>query len=278
MPLAETDRVRQPRLSRFDPINALESMGPPAKAIAERAWVALDPVSGLRDAFSIALRPASFRKRGILTARLETIRFVRTFPRTARSFVLPSLLREWTVSQADARGLFLEFGVGDGESTNHIARTMQRSHPGTALHAFDSFRGLPEKWLPWADAGAFAREALPTVEPNAHLVVGLFQDTLANFLASHPGVVSFAHIDCDLYSSAHYVLHSLLANSRLAPGSLLLFDELMNYPGWITDGEYRALRELLPGGPLGYEIIGAAPVSEQVAIRLTAVAPRGPQR
>ena len=42
--------------------------------------------------------------------------------------------------------------------------------------------------------------------------------------------VAFAHIDCDIYSSAATVLR--LLSPRICAGSVIVFDEWCGYPGW----------------------------------------------
>jgi hypothetical protein len=49
-------------------------------------------------------------------------------------------------------------------------------------------------------------------------------------------------MDVDLYSSAREVL--LHFACRLVPGTVIVFDELINYEGWARDGEYQALTEV----------------------------------
>jgi Macrocin-O-methyltransferase (TylF) len=81
---------------------------------------------------------------------------------------------------------------------------------------------------------------LPKVPANVTLVKGWFEDTLPKFLAKNPGPVAFLHVDCDLYSSTSCVFGFL--SDRLVPGTVILFDELLGYPGW-QQGEWKALRE-----------------------------------
>lgn len=135
-------------------------------------------------------------------------------------------------------GLYLELGVYSGGTLSCIADFF----PKRTVDGFDSFEGLPEAWR-WGFAkGAFSLEgALPAVPANARLHKGWFADTLPAFLAARPNeTVVFLHVDCDLYSSARDAL-ALLA-PRIAPGTVIVFDELVNYPGW-DRGEFRALVE-----------------------------------
>jgi predicted O-methyltransferase YrrM len=137
-------------------------------------------------------------------------------------------------------GLILEFGVYRGTTLRLIARHC----PNERVYGFDSFRGLPERRV--GSRTAFTsmdrKGALPSVPTNAELVVGLFSDTLPGFLGNHAGPVGFAHIDCDIYSSTREVLAAL--GDRLAPGSVIVFDEFFGYHGF-KEHEYRAFYEFI---------------------------------
>ena len=63
------------------------------------------------------------------------------------------------------------------------------------------------------------------------------------------------HIDCDLYSSANYVLTML--RDYLAPDCILIFDEFVNYEGYDREGgELRAFHEFLQENEVDWEWIG----------------------
>jgi predicted O-methyltransferase YrrM len=172
-------------------------------------------------------------------------------------------LTDYAVACATVEGLALEFGVFSGRSINRMAQGRQ----GT-VYGFDSFEGLPEEWRDGYDKGAFARQDLPEVLPNVELVVGWFDRTLPKFLDEHPGPVSIVHIDCDLYSSTQTVLTQL--RERLVPGTIILFDEYFNYPGWEMH-EFKAFKEFVESTGLQYEYIGLHPKHQQVAVRVTGV-------
>ena len=162
---------------------------------------------------------------------------------------------------ARADGLWLEFGVYRGESLNYIA-----SKTASTVYGFDSFEGLPEFWRDGFDAGHFAITALPVVSGNVQLIKGWFDKTLPIFLESRKNeMVSFLHIDCDLYSSTKIVFG--LLGSRIGEGTLIVFDEYFNYPGW-TDGELKAFQEFISGSDYSYEYIGYVSTHEQVAVRI----------
>lgn len=158
-------------------------------------------------------------------------------------------------------GMALEFGVATGTTLQIIAG--ERSSP---VFGFDSFTGLPEHWRPGYDTGEFAQQP-PHVE-GAELVVGLFEDTLPGFLAAHPGPVAFLHVDCDLYSSTVTVLEQL--GPRFVEGTVVLFDEYFNFPGW-QEHEHRAWCEHVERTGLGFEYAGLTMDDEQVWVRVTRV-------
>lgn len=166
------------------------------------------------------------------------------------------------VTSATVPGMALEFGVATGTTL----RLVVEHHRQGPVFGFDSFQGLPETWRPGWSAGAFAQEP-PQVE-GAELVVGLFADTLPGFLDAHPGTVSFLHLDADLYSSTATVLE--LVGPRLAPGSVVLFDEYYNYAGW-QDHEHRAWREHAERTGVSWSYLGLTMDDEQVSVRIDAV-------
>ena len=141
------------------------------------------------------------------------------------------------------------------------------------LFSFDSFQGLPEDWRPaaqadpsvraqfakqWLSKGSFDRRGTPpfatTPRLNVQWVIGWVNETLPAFLRMHPQNVSLVHVDCDIYSSTAQVFSML--ESRLAPGAVLAFDELVNYPEY-RDHELRALAELLLRTGRSFEVLGA---------------------
>src|ERR1019366_9352955 len=82
----------------------------------------------------------------------------------------------------NTQGLYLEFGVYSGLTINHIAKQVEQT-----VYGFDSFAGLPERWRDSLGAGHFKVQLLPKVMPNVTLVKGWFDQTLPEFLKTHPG-------------------------------------------------------------------------------------------
>lgn len=115
---------------------------------------------------------------------------------------------------------FLEFGVFKGYSINYWAK--KNINPRSRFFGFDSFQGLPEKW---GKENFDARGTTPkTDDGRISFIVGLFQQTLPNFIANFkPHSQLIIHIDSDLYSSSLYCLTKL--DALMKPGTTILFDE-----------------------------------------------------
>ena len=131
-------------------------------------------------------------------------------------------------------GLMLEFGVARGRSIRHWAEIF----PTHDIYGFDGFEGIYEPWnnLP---AGTFAQQP-PRVPPNVKLVVGRFDQTLPKWTQCHPGPISLLHIDCDLYQATRDIFDHI--GDRIVSGTVIVFDEYWNYPGW-QQHEFRAWQE-----------------------------------
>lgn len=173
----------------------------------------------------------------------ESARLVRRqLPRTPLLYVLQN-------DCVRVDGLWMEFGVHRGTTVNIIAR-----YTDTPVYGFDSFEGLPQHWREGKHRGRYSTGGrLPDVAANVDLIPGWFDETLPAFLEHHHGPVAFVHIDCDLYSSAKYVLDGI--RDRLVPGSIIVFDELFNYPGYERH-EIKAFYEFLKETGIACEWIG----------------------
>lgn len=193
-------------------------------------------------------------------ALMQSADFARRHLSMAAGFTHPHGTLRHALGLAPTGGLALEFGVFSGSTLRIIAELRQ----GQQVYGFDSFEGLPEAWRSDFPAGAFAVNELPVVE-GAELVVGWFDKTLPGFLASHPGPVDFLHVDCDLYSSTKTVLE--LVGPRLRVGSIVMFDEYFNYPGWEAH-EAKAWDEYLAATGLKVSYVGYTLNNEQVVARI----------
>lgn len=198
----------------------------------------------------------------------------------ARAFVETYLI-DATVAPSDAEvlkfasdsvtveGEYLELGVCTGKTINFLAAL----NPHKSVHGFDSFEGLPVPWVRddrTIEAGAFAFKKsgfTPPVLHNVKLYKGLFSKTLPRFKKQYLGdkPIALLHVDCDIYESTKEAFDALGGN--LVPGSVLVFDELYNYPG-SERHEWKALNEFLEKSKLKAEYLAYNPFHEQVALRL----------
>lgn len=218
-----------------------------------------------------AMHDVEFRSRRDLWAAGEreaaesSARFAREVMPTAAVFDEPIATLQHALSLAPTDGMALEFGVYEGRTLRVIAGARRNQQ----VFGFDSFQGLPEDWRSGLPAGTFATDDVPVI-PGAELVVGLFADTLPDFLADHPGPVSFLHVDADLYTSAVTIFKHV--GPRLQPGSVIVFDEYFNYPGWQRH-EHRAWQEFVAASAVGFEYAAYTGNNEQVAVVINKVTP-----
>ena len=169
-------------------------------------------------------------------------------------------LLRFALSRAPEDGLVVEFGVEKGASITCLATATRRT-----VHGFDSFRGLPEDWTGTAEtSGAFDLGAKPPkVSGNVTLHVGWFDDTLPGFLAGTDDRAALIHVDCDIHSSTATVLSHLAP--RIAPGTVIVFDEYFNYFGWRRH-EYRAFQEFIAASGLSYRYLAFSAEKGHVAV------------
>ncbi|ABG95908.1 conserved hypothetical protein [Rhodococcus jostii RHA1] len=196
----------------------------------------------------------------------EAAAFVLEHMPKAPVFWNPQDTLRYGLSQVEVEGLALEFGVASGTTLRIIVEQLKDAEH--EVFGFDVFSGLPQTWRTGFPAGEFAQENLPQVR-GAQLVPGLFEDTLSGFLEKHPGPVSFVHLDADLYSSTKSVLDRI--ERRLVAGTVIVFDEFFNFPGW-QEHEYRAWAEFVDRTGVGFEYLSYTANHEQVVVRITAPA------
>ena len=198
----------------------------------------------------------------------ESARYVTEHMRAVPNFDTDYDLHEWVAttqldSKLMSRGTVLEFGVATGRTLNQFAYWL----PDKPIHGFDGFVGLPEDWTSRMRKGFFARSNLPRVRSNCQLWVGWFNETLPGFKKqvqlTRP--IILLHVDCDLYSSTVTILDELKDN--IVPGTVIVFDEYMNYPGWQLD-EFRAWQEHVAKYNIKYEYIGRVSKHQKVAVKV----------
>ena len=153
------------------------------------------------------------------------------------------------VARDRPEGMWLEFGTGSGTTTRMLCEARQHGD----VFTFDSFEGLPEDWNDMFRKGAFRFDPPTDLPPNGVVVDGLFADTLPDFLAVHPGPIDLLHVDCDIYSSTRDVFTHV--SERIVPGTVIVLDELLYYPGR-EDHEVKAFHEWLVASGAAFEWIG----------------------
>ena len=198
-----------------------------------------------------------------LEATASTAEFILEHLRVAETFGHPHDTLRHALGLIEIPGMALEFGVASGTTLRIVAEAFTERE-GTVA-GFDVFSGLPETWRTGFPVGEFAQESIPEV-PGAQLVPGLFENTLPSFLNDESGPVAFLHLDADLYSSTKTVLD--LLGDRLVPGSIVVFDEFFNYPGW-QQHEYRAWTEFVTRTGISFEYLGYTVDNEQVIVEIT---------
>jgi hypothetical protein len=197
----------------------------------------------------------------------ESARYVLEHMRTVPNFDTDYDLHRWVCETQldhgmDHTGMVLEFGVATGRTLNQFARWL----PHKTIHGFDGFKGLPEDWTSRMRQGFFARDNLPRVRANCELHVGWFDQTLPGFAQAHSHhPIQLLHVDCDLYSSTVTILNNL--KDSIQAGTVIVFDEYINYPGWQQD-EFRAWQEHVRSYGLRYEYIGRVSRHQKVAVRV----------
>ena len=186
---------------------------------------------------------------------------------TLSKYVLEYVMVDLNLSEQTDNSLWLEFGVYEGNTINFISKYTDK-----IIFGFDCFDGLPEDWRTGFSKGAFNMDGrLPSVSNNVELIKGLFQDTLEPFLLSKNEMISFIHLDADLYSSTIYVLEKCV--KKIKEGCIIVFDEIFNFPEYDgLNSELRALNEWVDKYDVDFDWVGICPsFRERAAIRINKI-------
>lgn len=155
---------------------------------------------------------------------------------------------------------YLEFGVSKGNSFRWWSSA--NKHPDSRFYGFDTFEGLPEDWGTYNKGDMSA--GMPVMEDTrCTFLKGLFQDTLFEFIRTHPlhERRKIIHLDADLFSSTLFVLTTLAKDLR--KGDILLFDEF-NVP----NHEWMAYDIFVKSFYIKTELLGAVNNYYQVAFKI----------
>lgn len=119
-------------------------------------------------------------------------------------------------------GLWLEFGTGNGISTNHISHYSENT-----VYSFDSFTPYQNSY----NENMYFKKP-EVLNGNVQIIEGLFSDTIPTFKASHlmEKYISFLHIDCDIYRSTCQIFDQL--HKYIKKGTIIVFGKLLNYTNY----------------------------------------------
>ena len=122
---------------------------------------------------------------------------------------------------SNMNGLDLDFGTLTGNCIRILAELL----PNKTIYGFDSYKGYPADFGVQGK-GAWAIPVPKNLPTNTQLIVGLFQDTLVNFLKEKQQKINIIHIDCDLYDSTKYVFDNCYP--YIQEGTVVQFNGLFN--------------------------------------------------
>ncbi|MBW2453116.1 MAG: tetratricopeptide repeat protein [Deltaproteobacteria bacterium] len=169
------------------------------------------------------------------------------------------------LSAARSDGLVVELGVRRGTSIRFLAGLCP---DGQTVHGFDAFEGLPTPWGDLPEGSYTTTGALPEVPTQVTLYPGWFADTLPPFVRDHEQPLRLCNVDCDVYESTRVALE--LLSPRVAPGTVLVFDEYLCNPSWRLD-EHRAWREAVRRYGWRYDYLAFSLFTKQAAVRIRSV-------
>jgi len=132
-----------------------------------------------------------------------------------------SLLEEAVLLTKNMNGLHLDFGILTGNCIKIMANLL----PHKIIYGFDSYKGYPEEFGVLSK-GSWAIPPPTDLPSNTELIIGLFQDTLHDFLLEKNQKINIIHIDCDLYDSTYCVLNECYP--FLQKGTVVQFNGLFN--------------------------------------------------
>lgn len=129
-------------------------------------------------------------------------------------------------------GHIVEFGSYRGGSAIFLAYVAKKLYPGMKVFAMDTFEGMPktDKNIDVHDEGNFADTDVESLQKridelqlyNLVLVKGLFETTSVKAL-NQAGLISLAHIDCDIASAVKYSYE--VVKPHMVEGGYIVFDD-----------------------------------------------------
>lgn len=129
-------------------------------------------------------------------------------------------------------GHIIEYGAYRGGSAIFMAYVAEKLYPGMKVFALDSFEGMPntDKDVDAHNAGDFADVDFIKLQDrvaklklnNLLLVKGFFEDTNDSVM-TQAGMISLAHIDCDIKPAVKYCYEGV--KPFMVDGGYIVFDD-----------------------------------------------------
>ena len=158
-------------------------------------------------------------------------------------FLILNTIKNINENKSFKDNAILEFGVGRGVSIKYFSERLKKNE--LKIAGFDSFDGNPDVW-PGTDnmigASDQSGKIPKNLKSNVEIIKGLIENTLEEFLIKKQiKKIAFVHIDVNIYSASSFILKKL--KPYFKKNTIILFDELVNYPFWWLNGDYKALKE-----------------------------------
>lgn len=164
-------------------------------------------------------------------------------------------------------GNYLEFGVFTGSSFNYAIKANKQiekifGNTNCEFIGFDSFQGFgkvkDEDIHPNFTDNIFSvneEKVIKNIIKTARgtkmkLIKGFYQDTIKDKKPKDLNIKEKSRvimIDCDLKESTQLALEFI--KTSLQPGTIILFDDFLDYKGKINKGEYGAFKEFQENNP-----------------------------
>ena len=136
----------------------------------------------------------------------------------------------------------MEHAAGEIEQALGVTVDVVGFDSGSGLPKPQDYRDLPNLW----SQGDFVmdEQALRSRLQNAHLILGLVEDTIPRFLASDFAPIGYISFDLDYYSATVAALPLLEApDSHILPRVQCYFDDILGFTFADFNGERLAIRE-----------------------------------
>jgi hypothetical protein len=140
--------------------------------------------------------------------------------------VLQSLL---AIAATAPKGAFVEFGVYQGGTAQHLAKITRAR--GCSLYLFDTFCGMPfsgpDDPHQVGEFRATSEVRVRRLIPDAIVVPGVFPESAKGVEFDAP--IAFVHVDCDQHDSVASACRFF--PPLMAKGGIMVFDDYLCLPG-----------------------------------------------